>query len=121
MHAFRLAALVVAVTTTLAACSDQSAEPLTAPSATRITTEDGFAGIGVFQRYVAIGTSISMGVSSDGVYAASQQTSFPAQLAQLAGRPFSLPLISSPGCASPLIAPLAVGTRLSGEPATIFE
>jgi lysophospholipase L1-like esterase len=117
MHAFRLAALVVAATTTLAACSDQSAEPLTAPSATRIATADGFAGLGVFQRYVAIGTSISMGVSSDGVYAASQQMSFPAQLARLAGREMSLPLISFPGCASPLRAPLATGTRLSGEPA----
>ena len=119
MHAFRLAALVVAASTTLAACSDQSAEPLTAPSATRIATADGFAGIGVFQRYVAIGTSISMGVSSDGVLAASQQTSFPAQLAHLAGRPFSLPLISSTGCAAPVIAPLAAGTRLSGEPAAL--
>jgi lysophospholipase L1-like esterase len=117
MHAFRLAALVAVTATTLAACSDQSAEPLTAPSSTRIATADGFAGIGVFQRYVAIGTSISMGVSSDGVYAASQQTSFPAQLAHLAGREMSLPLISFPGCASPLKIALGTGVRWSGEPA----
>jgi len=117
MHALRLAALAVAAATTLAACSDQGAEPLTAPSSTRIATADGFAGIGDFQRYVAIGTSISMGVSSDGVYAASQQTSFPAQLARLAGREMSLPLISFPGCASPLKIALGTGIRWSGEPA----
>jgi lysophospholipase L1-like esterase len=119
MHALRLAALVVAASATLAACSDQTSGPLTAPSSTRIATADGFAGIGVFQRYVSIGTSISMGVSSDGVYAASQQTSFPVQLARLAGREMSLPLISFPGCASPLDTRLASGVRLSGEPAAL--
>jgi GDSL-like Lipase/Acylhydrolase len=71
----------------------------------------------VFQRYVAIGTSISMGVQGDGVYAATQQTSWPAQLARLAHRELSLPLIQSTGCAAPFAAPLATGRRISGEPA----
>src|SRR5205085_8379413 len=70
---------------------------------------------GVLQRYVAIGTSISMGVSSDGVYAASQEMSFPAQLSRLANREMSLPLISFPGCAAPLAAPLVTGVRVNNE------
>jgi lysophospholipase L1-like esterase len=119
MHQFRLASLVVVVAAaaTLSACSDQATEPLVSPSSTRSANTEGFEGIGVFQRYVAIGTSISMGVSSDGVYAETQQMSFPAQLARLANRELSLPLISDPGCASPLVAPLALGKRRSGEPA----
>jgi hypothetical protein len=40
-----------------------------------------------------------MGVASDGVYAASQQNSWPAQLARLAHRELSLPLIQAPGAA----------------------
>jgi hypothetical protein len=72
-------------------------------------------GRGVFHRYVAIGTSVSMGVQSDGVFKGSQKTSWPAQLAQLAHRELSLPLISAPGCGAPLKAPLASGVRISGE------
>jgi GDSL-like Lipase/Acylhydrolase len=75
------------------------------------------AAIGDFQRYVAIGTSVSQGWRSDGVNAASQRTSWPAQLAELAGRELSLPLIAFPGCGAPLAAPLAAGLRVSGEPA----
>jgi hypothetical protein len=66
-------------------------------------------------RYVAIGTSVSMGWASDGVYAASQLVSWPAQLAVGSLHPISLPLIQSPGCTSPIIAPLILGKRLSGE------
>jgi hypothetical protein len=72
-------------------------------------------GLGAFQRYVAIGTSISMGVASDGAIAASQEQSWPAQLARLAHREMTLPLISLPGCRPPMQAPLASGIRLSGE------
>jgi hypothetical protein len=42
-------------------------------------------GRGVFQRYFAIGTSVSAGVQSDGLVAATQATSWPAQLAAAAG------------------------------------
>jgi lysophospholipase L1-like esterase len=111
-----LAALLVA----LAACSDHATEPLAAPrSADQISPDFVSEGLGVFQRYVAIGTSISMGVASDGVHAATQQTSWPAQLARLAHREIDLPLIQAPGCAAPLVAPLATGTRLSGESAAL--
>jgi hypothetical protein len=57
-----------------------------------------------------------MGYQSDGVLAAFQETSWPAQLARLAHREITLPLIAEPGCGAPIIAPLALGRRLSGEP-----
>ena len=110
-----LAALLVA----LAACSDSATEPFAARSPDQITPDFASEGLGVFQRYVAIGTSISMGVASDGVHAATQQTSWPAQLARLAHREIDLPLIQAPGCAAPLVAPLAGGVRLSGEGAAL--
>ena len=67
------------------------------------------------EKYVAIGTSLSMGWASNGVYAGSQHTAWPALLAFAALQPMSLPLIQSPGCTSPIIAPLGAGVRLSGE------
>jgi lysophospholipase L1-like esterase len=117
MNARRLYFAVIAVVA-LAACGDESLaptearQPLQQPSPELISE-----GEGLFQRYVAIGTSISMGVQSDGVYAATQQTSWPAQLARLAHRELSLPLIQAPGCAAPFKAPLATGQRTSDEPA----
>ena len=105
MRALRPVALLVA-SLSFAACSDAPNSPLEASSASAAAERQGFEGIGVLQRYVAIGTSISMGVSSDGVYAASQEMSFPAQLSRLANREMSLPLISFPGCAAPLAAPV---------------
>jgi lysophospholipase L1-like esterase len=110
---FHAAALAAAA---LAACADgpvaptESRQPIT-QAAPELFSE----GEGIFQRYVAIGTSISMGVQGDGVYAATQQTSWPAQLARLAHRELSLPLIESTGCAAPLAAPHATGKRISGE------
>jgi len=102
----------------LAACADS-------PTAPRSTTSfPGSArseilpdGEGDFHRYVAIGTSVSQGWRSDGVNAGSQQTSWPAQLARLANRELSLPLIGGPGCGAPLVAPLAWGLRVGGESA----
>lgn len=107
------AALVVLVVT---ACKDAPN-----PSAPAVGALDDAAaafhseGRGAFQRYVAMGTSLSMGVASDGAIAASQEQSWPAQLARMAHREMTLPLISLPGCRSPLRAPLASGVRLSGE------
>src|SRR5688572_6799418 len=59
-------------------------------------------GRGDFQRYVAIGTSVSMGWASDGVRAASQEQSWPAQLGRMAHREITQPLISGTGCQAPL-------------------
>jgi len=58
-----------------------------------------------------------MGWRSDGVAAATQRASWPAQLARLAGRELPQPYIGGAGCRSPLRAPLTAGTRISGEAA----
>src|SRR6266496_4394691 len=80
----------------LSACSS---DHTTAPASV-ITPDNALAdkseGRGVFQRYVAIGTSISMGWQSDGVFFVTQATSWPAQLAALGGRTLSQPYIAAP-------------------------
>ena len=68
------------------------------------------------EKFVAIGTSISMGWFSNGVYAGSQVLAWPALIRFGGSDRISLPLIESPGCLSPLLAPLGNGVRLSGEP-----
>jgi lysophospholipase L1-like esterase len=75
----------------------------------------GPAGSDAFSTYVSIGTSVSMGVQSDGVYYATQQHAWPALLAHqaFAGK-FTEPLLQGPGCYSPLIAPIQFQRRLSG-------
>src|SRR5215207_3480802 len=114
MKARRLSAVLAVAA--LAACADNTVVPTSAArSADDLTPELISEGIGAFQRYVSIGTSISMGVQGDGVYAATQQTSWPAQLARLAHRELSLPRIEFPGCSAPLAAPLASGVRITGE------
>jgi len=74
----------------------------------------GPAGQQAFDRYVAIGTSLSMGVQSDGVVYFSQQHDWTKLLAHQAFASFSQPLAAPPGCFSPLIAPLQFNRRLSG-------
>src|SRR5437667_289777 len=75
----------------------------------------GPAGQDAFARYVSLGTSVSMGVQSDGVYYASQQHAWPALLAHQAfATKFTEALLQGPGCYSPLIAPLQFQRRLSG-------
>ena len=102
------------------ACSDTIAPSRNAATALtpgKAASLDESEGRGVFNRYVAIGTSLSMGWQSDGVIAATQETSWPAQLAGMAHRSITQPYIQFPGCRSPLAAPLGSFTRLSGEPA----
>jgi lysophospholipase L1-like esterase len=84
----------------LAACSDDR------------TT--GPAGQDAFAKYVAVGTSLSMGVQSDGVVYFSQQHDWTKLLSHQAFAQFTQPLVSPPGCFSPLIAPLQLSRRLSG-------
>jgi len=102
----------------VAACSDSVAPARSARTALTPASDadlDRSGGRGVFNRYVAIGTSVSMGWQSDGVVAATQETSWPEQLAELAHRSITQPYIDGAGCRSPLIAPLAGGHRISGE------
>lgn len=76
----------------------------------------GPAGQEAFERYVSIGTSVSMGIQSEGVFYATQQHAWPALLAHQAfsSANFTIPLIQGPGCYSPLIAPIQFTRRLSG-------
>jgi lysophospholipase L1-like esterase len=98
----------------LGACADSPIAP------TRVAIDDASLqaseGRGVFQRYVALGTSISMGWASDGGFIGSQTNSWPAQLARMANREMTQPYIQSPGCRSPIAPPIGGGVRLSGEP-----
>jgi len=65
-----------------------------------------------------MGTSLTMGVQSDGVVYFSQQGDWTKLLAQQAFATYTQPLIAPPGCFSPLIAPLQLSRRLSGISAT---
>jgi len=97
----------------LAACSDSVLPTSPAhPPALQLRTQ--LSAQNVFARYVALGTSNSMGVQSGGIYAAAQKTAWPALLAAHAGSTFSLPLIQDPGCGPPLQPPLAADVALIG-------
>jgi hypothetical protein len=76
----------------------------------------GPKGQEAFERYVSLGTSVSMGFMSEGVYYSTQRTAWPALLAHQAfANKFTTPELQGPGCYSPLITPLSLGfKRLSG-------
>jgi hypothetical protein len=100
-----------------AACADEPVGPGSRMEGANEPFLQESQGRGVFQRYVAIGTSVSEGWRDEGVVGSSQRTSWPAQLARLAHREMTQPYISEPGCRSPFRAPLALGIRTSGEAA----
>jgi hypothetical protein len=90
---------------------------------------DGPRGASAFGSYIAIGTGLSMGVQSGGVLYESQVEAWPALLAHAAGagfafvvtdttvsgvNRFAIPMLRSPGCQPPLVAPLQLGVYLSG-------
>lgn len=103
---------LVAASLSLAACADPTAPTLARngpgqPNFT-VTAQD------IFQRYVALGTSNSMGVQSAAINAGGQRAAWPAQLAARVGMPFSLPLVQDPGCGPPLLPPLVADAVLVG-------
>jgi hypothetical protein len=105
-------ALALAVSLVGAACADPSSAPKNIDG-----SEVQFAKVTVaktFARYVAMGTSNSMGVQSAGVFANAQKAAWPAVLAARAGAAFSLPLIQDPGCPPHLLSPLAANIALVG-------
>jgi lysophospholipase L1-like esterase len=98
----------------LAACTDPLG-PVPSPARPSLTTtqaEVPLTAQAVFARYVALGTSNSMGVQSAGISAAGQRSAWPAQLAARAGAPFTSPLVQDPGCSPPLLPPLATDVAL---------
>ena len=99
-----------------AAFSVACGDPASAPTPT-VSPEADFAKLTAartFARYVALGTSNSMGVQSAGVVASGQKAAWPALLADRAGAQFSLPLIQDPGCPPRLLSPLAANLALVG-------
>jgi hypothetical protein len=94
---------------TVAGCADP-----VGPGAPRPRLSTQLTPTEVFARFVAMGTSNSMGVQSAGVSGSSQQAAWPAQVALRAGVPMSLPLVQDPGCGPPLLPPLAVDVVLVG-------
>lgn len=78
-----------------------------------------------FEKYVAIGTSVSMGWQKEGVNFTLQEQAWTKQLATAAGATFRQPLIAAPGCKPPLAEPLGSFKRVDGlsvtAPATCSE
>jgi len=111
----RIASLaVLGASLAFAACSDPVAPPSPARDATSASLTAPPTVAEVFARFVALGTSNSMGVQSAGIFAGGQQAAWPAELARRAGVPFSLPLLQDPGCGPPLLPPLASDLVLVG-------
>jgi hypothetical protein len=97
---------------------------------------DGPRGSSAFVNYLAIGTGLSMGVQSGGVMYESQLQAWPALLAHAAGAgsqfvvsdtvvneivSFRLPLLRTPGCQPPLVAPLNFAVDLAGASITTVD
>ena len=108
-------ALVAMAGMVMAGCSNDAVGPIVKEE---IGLSVSSAASAAFERYVSIGTSITMGVESDGVLFRSQRDAWPAQLAAIAGAEFTTPEIASPGCFSPLKTPLIRQERLDGSQRT---
>ncbi|HEY7566459.1 MAG TPA: hypothetical protein VH762_02735 [Gemmatimonadaceae bacterium] len=102
---------------TIAAC-DESAQ-IVQPSPNKQV--NSAAAPDWLRRYVAIGTSVSMGWMSDGVVAQTQEVAWPVQLTRIAQTNFIIPRIATPGCKAPLAAPVITFKRMSGEPANVSD
>ena len=107
----------------IAGCTDPVAPPPPPPSATRPASTTpttapssvvATSAQALFARFVALGTSNSMGVQSAGIFATGQRAAWPAELARRVGVAFSLPLVQDPGCGPPLLPPLAADLVLVG-------
>lgn len=101
----RLAALLLLAPLALGACDSDS-----------LTPPEPEAG-DLFQRYVALGASITSGFQAGGIHVGTQEESYPNLLAEAAGTEFNLPAFSLPGCPPPYTDILA-GERLGGGDAT---
>ena len=103
----RVLAVLAATAVVVAGCESDS------------VTEVGPRGRTAFNKYVAMGTSVSMGVRNgfNAVTAETQIGAWPSLLARQAGAAnFRLPLFRPGGCLSPSVAPLSLGINLFGRP-----
>ena len=108
----RRAAFPMLVLTAIAACTDPTS-PTSVPSSPSLNRSEGRR---VFQRYVALGSGMSMGWQSDGVTAQSQYDSWPAQLARMAHRDLDQPYVATPTCLPPILTPFESFTRAPSGP-----
>jgi hypothetical protein len=104
--------VLVGASLALAACADPTSPPSASGATGSLTAAPTIPE--VFARYVALGTSNSMGVQSAGIFAAGQQAAWPAVLARRAAVAFTPPLVEDPGCGPPLLPPLASDLVLVG-------
>jgi hypothetical protein len=70
----------------------------------------------LFDRYVAIGTSLTAGFQSAGINDSTQAQAYPVLIAQQANAPFYTPTIPAPGCPAPYTGPVILpgAQRLGG-------
>lgn len=91
-----IAASLAFILPLLAACYDD--ESLNPPDAPPVPS-----GGPLFQRYVAIGNSITAGVQSAGINDSTQSRSYAALLAAAMGTDFVIPRLNMPGCPPPFV------------------
>lgn len=109
MHTSTRQAAIAVAALVLAACESGGAHAT------------GPRGSDAFSRFVAIGTSVTMGVQSGGVLYDTQVQAWPSLLARQAGAAFAMPLLRAPGCLPPLVAPLQLARLLSGASAVVGD
>lgn len=68
----------------------------------------------LFDRYVALGNSITAGVQSDGLNDSTQAQAYPVLLAARANAPFTYARLERPGCPPPLLGPIGLTTARVG-------
>ena len=96
MHSRLIAASLAFLLPVLAACYED--ETLNPPGPPPVPT-----GGPLFQRYVAMGNSITAGVQSAGINDSTQSRSYAALLAAAMGTDFVIPRLSMPGCPPPFL------------------
>ena len=95
MHLRLIATSLALLLPVLAAChEDESLKPPETPVP---------SGGPLFQRYVAMGNSITAGVQSAGINDSTQSRSYATLLAAAMGTDFVIPRLSMPGCPPPLL------------------
>jgi hypothetical protein len=99
----RLRLLAVAGALSLGACVDDDQSLIVAPPP---SSGVGTGGVSYFDRYVALGNSITAGYQSGGLVDTLQLNSYANILATRAGATFNVPLVARPGTPVPFVAPL---------------
>src|SRR2546422_437813 len=83
----------LALALAVAGCHNDELFPPTVP---------GYAGGALFQRYVAMGNSITMGIQAGGINDSTQKQAYPVLVAvQMGGNVFYYPRLNMPGCPPP--------------------